>query len=243
MKLLALLSLPCVLVAQSLSISAGCVASCVPAAGFIQDKYFTGGSTQAIAGGQGVYAQLRYGVAFSYDIPRTNGLYDVRFNLAEPSQTAAGLRVFTIVANGASTPALDMFALAGFQMPDPQTVRVLVSSGNLHIAFASSIRTAFVNGIEITPVSQTGPILLSIDSSGTFQPVTLGPTLQLVGGMLITSFTLPQVAQMEQCIGSPVSPGSVCTGLYYIALSNGTAYIAAAPPTGFTLGAGWSPTQ
>ncbi len=154
---------------------------------------------------------------------------------------AAGIRVFTIAANGVSSTPLDLFALAGFNVPHPVTMGVLVLDGHLRVALASTARTAVVNGIEITPVAETAPVLLSLSTGGTFQPVVLGPTLVLVGGMLTTSFALPQVAQMEQCMGAPVTPTSNCTGLYYIVLSNGVAYIAAAPPTGFTLGAGWSP--
>ncbi len=237
---------------QSLAISAGCLAGCTPAPGFVNDEYFVAGSsTQPIAAGAGIFAQVRYGATVAYDIPRLNGFYDVAFDLEEPSQQAAGLRVFTISANGAATAPIDLFFSTGFMLPAKPTLRVLVLDGHLRISEVATARTALVNGIEITPVPATQPVLLSLNADGTFGMVTLGPTIVLVNGALTTNFTVPLVAQMwvypqvvsqtAVCPGPPAlwSPREICTGLTYLVLSNGAAYFGEPPPVGFVPGSGW----
>ncbi len=102
-----------------------------------------------------VYRSLRYGAAFSYGVPgfAPNQGVTVRLHFVEPSQTAAGKRLFDITINGiVAAHNFDVFALAGGENKGlavnfPATADAL---GRVTIAFSKNgYNVAFVNGIEI----------------------------------------------------------------------------------------------
>lgn len=90
---------------------------------------------------------LRYATSFSCTIPAPIGTCQVTLQFLENRPAVAtatvpasgpGLRVFTAAVNGVSTGLLDLFALAGAQMPyaaPPLTVPVI--DGLLHLSFTA----------------------------------------------------------------------------------------------------------
>jgi hypothetical protein len=95
-------------------------------------------------------------VAFKYTIPVTNGNYTVRLHFAELNKSAAGQRVFDVSIEGVKRlDRFDVFAAAGGA--NKAIVRefvTAVSDGNLTIDFIRQVDNAFVNAIEIIPVTQ-----------------------------------------------------------------------------------------
>ncbi len=150
------------LAAQSICINSGGPSIPPPttdACGFTQDKYSTTGniwgpgSPGYVPLPTGIWSTLRYGASFSYDIPVTNGLYQTKFDLIEPTQNGPALRRFTISANGVTSAALDLWQLAGMGVPYSLTfAAVPVTNSNLHLTFTAAIRSAVISAIEVTPV-------------------------------------------------------------------------------------------
>lgn len=148
------------------------------------DQYFTssypsGGSaalsepfnTERISNGSHV---------FNYNIPVTNGNYDINLLFAEnyfgdPSKGGGGVgsRVFDVFIEGTKVlEDFDIFAEVGHGVPATKSFTVDITDGQLNIQF-SALREeggadrAKVNGIEIVPASGT----ISV-SSVTLTPVT-----------------------------------------------------------------------
>jgi chitodextrinase len=101
-----------------------------------------------------IYQTERWGVS-NYTFLLANGVYTVRLHFAETYLAAAGLRLFSITANGA-IPAgwsdIDVFAQAGGGKT------ALIKEGALRITdnilsldFAARLDSAMINGIEIIP--------------------------------------------------------------------------------------------
>ncbi len=131
---------------------------------FQSDQYFTGGAVFSDPTmGAGIWSTLRYGPSFSYDVPITNGFYTVKFDFLEPNKTAANQRIFTITANGQQSDPIDVFAMAGVNIPTSTSLLVMVGNGHLRINFAAIIGNAVVSAIEITPASiPTGIMTLKL---------------------------------------------------------------------------------
>lgn len=230
--------------AQPLLISAGCVSPCNPDLGYLSDRAFTGGSVwNDPSEGTGIYATLRYGPSFAYDFNLPNGLYQITFGLLEPNVTTANKRRFSITAGTTSTGPLDLFTLAGLHVPYRPKLLVLVGNGTLHIQFTASIGNAVVSSIEITqppildvlPTDSVSCVLARL-IDGTLRCLPLGTQLSVANGKLVISG--PVIADFEKCSG--VLGASDCTGLSYVALSDGTKIIGTAPPPGFELDARWA---
>jgi hypothetical protein len=142
----ALLFLALPAIAQSVTIAAGSPT----------DQYFTGGVGAWPMPLPAPLAFLRYGTSFAYNIPLTNGLYNVSVMLAEPNKTAAGQRIFTVTANGQQTAPIDLYSM-GFTPPGTNAyslpIFTLVGAGLLHLQFAASAGNAVVSAIIITPMT------------------------------------------------------------------------------------------
>ncbi|MFD1143668.1 malectin domain-containing carbohydrate-binding protein, partial [Larkinella insperata] len=170
-------------------INAGGVAyTAVDGRPFVADTYFTGGST-ASAGNvpidatddDALYQTERYG-NFSYNVPVTNGYYNVTLHFAE---TFSGVingtttRKFNVDAEGVRRlTEYDIAQKAGGTLKAVQeTIGVYVTDGTLNLSFSQgSSQSAKVNAIEVvagTPPPNLAPVLSSIGS----QTVSLGQSL------------------------------------------------------------------
>lgn len=124
------------------------------------DQYFTGGSAwDDPTNGTGLYETLRYGPAFSYQIPASPGLYMVVLDFVEPNKTAPGQRLFTVAINGQRTGALDIWYMAGganHVISITYLALVPVDQG-ISISFQTANgQNAIVSAIRISPVWFTG---------------------------------------------------------------------------------------
>jgi PKD repeat protein len=104
-----------------------------------------------------IYQTERWGVS-SYAIAVANGTYTVRLHFAETYSgiTAAGQRVFSVTAEGA-TPSgwanIDVFAQAGGRnIALIKTATVSVTDGVLNLGFAASVNNTMISGIEVLPM-------------------------------------------------------------------------------------------
>ena len=103
---------------------------------------------------QGVYQTERYGNAFTYNIPVTNGDYTVRLHFAEIYWTFAGARVMNIdVENGQGKLSnFDIFATAGKNAANIQSFPIHVKDSAVTIHFSTVSDQAKISGIEIIPI-------------------------------------------------------------------------------------------
>src|SRR5208283_4764580 len=97
-----------------------------------------------------LYQSERYG-NFSYNIPLTNGNYNVTLKFAEIYWNATGQRIFNVSMQG--TPVisnLDIYAKVGKNAAYDVTKPVSVTNGTLNINFTTVVDNAKVSAIEIT---------------------------------------------------------------------------------------------
>jgi hypothetical protein len=126
------------------------------------DQYFVGPDKCAAGGacaftdstmGPGPFATIRYGygmIPLVYRIPAPIGSCDLALQFSEPNKTAAGQRVFTVVANDQTLVDVDILARAGAaKTPTTINLTVQVANGLLQISFTPKPGTwnAFVSGI------------------------------------------------------------------------------------------------
>jgi beta-galactosidase len=106
-----------------------------------------------VAGADGsLYDSFREG-DFSYHIPVPAGSYEVTLKFVEPSATAAGQRVFDVMANGKTAlKGFDVFAAAGDKLKAvDRTFEVEASHGAIDIRFQPIRGAAIVSALSVTP--------------------------------------------------------------------------------------------
>ncbi len=148
------------------------------------DQYFSAASASNLTTSETIPAGLpaflstkRYGT-FSYTIPVPDGAYTVSLYFCDMTSTAAGQRVFTVTANGASVLGnYDIVQDVGRAALAKKTFPVTVAGGGLKLGFSYSLKSALVNAIEVIPVPvapppPSGPLMTS--QLGDMQ-VTRGP--------------------------------------------------------------------
>jgi beta-galactosidase len=98
-----------------------------------------------------VWDMWREGGAFSYRIPLANGTYEVKLGFVEPTASAAGVRVFSVDANGVNQIAnLDVFAAAGAKNTAiARSFAVTVTDGTLRLDFKGVTGKAIVSNIAV----------------------------------------------------------------------------------------------
>jgi hypothetical protein len=93
--------------------------------------------------------------AFAFNIPVTNGAYNVTLYFAELNKTSAGTRVFDVTLNG--TTVLDHFDVwaqaGGIDKAISRTFPVTVTNGTVSIDFIREVENAKVSAISITPAT------------------------------------------------------------------------------------------
>jgi hypothetical protein len=132
----------CLAYAQPITIAAGSPA----------DQFFSGG-TGGWAMPTPAYPFLRYGTSFSYNVPLSNGFYNIAFVLIEPNKTAPSQRVFSITANGQTGSPIDLFGLVhADNQPFAYSMQAFVGAGWLRLQFVATAGNAVVSQIVITQV-------------------------------------------------------------------------------------------
>jgi Malectin domain/Bacterial TSP3 repeat len=121
------------------------------------DGKFSGGSTYTttatIAGtaDDRLYQSERFG-NFSYNIPVTNGNYEVTLKFAEVYFSAVGQRVFNVSVEGKTVLSnVDIVAKVGPRTAYDVTIPTSVNDGVLNISFSSVVNNAKVSGIKVEP--------------------------------------------------------------------------------------------
>ena len=139
---------------------------------WIADAYFTGGAdfstSSAISGtaNQQLYQTERYaeGGTMTYEIPISEGEYQVQLHFAEIFYTNAGQRVFNVNVEGGQGQLsnYDIFiAAGGANKAVIETFTVNVTDGGLTITFNSITEFAKISGIEVNAAGNVAPILLN----------------------------------------------------------------------------------
>jgi len=121
-----------------------------------------------------VYRSERYGqgkTSFSYNIPVSNGSYNVNLDFAESYVTGPGQRIFNVSINGTQVlNNFDIYAAAGgMNIPVVKTFNVAVTNGTLNINFLSgSVENPKVNGIEVLPVSVSSSVRINAGATTSY---------------------------------------------------------------------------
>ena len=102
-----------------------------------------------------LYINQRYAKSLTYELPVTEGNYNVILKLAESNFTDAGLRVFDLYAEGEVVASnLDLYSSHGLNAKDYTIKDVYVSDGSLTIKGNASVNNATIAAIIVT--SRTG---------------------------------------------------------------------------------------
>lgn len=133
---------------------------------FISDRFFygTGVQTQyplSVANTihDPLYATVRKGASFYYDIPVESGDYDVILHFNEPVWNQAGKRVFYAMCEKKQLVKIDIFQSVGQNSAyQSQIKRVKVTDGKLTLEFLKYIDEPILSGIEIHPASLTNTV-------------------------------------------------------------------------------------
>ncbi|MBD8679511.1 glycoside hydrolase family 2 TIM barrel-domain containing protein [Sphingomonas sp. CFBP 13720] len=108
------------------------------------------GKVVAGAGEPRLYASWRAGKAFRYALPLPDGRYRVTLHLFDPTETAAGKRVFTVVASGGATQRIDVVARAGGGLRATTVdLPATATGGMLTLDFAGVVGDAVVSAIDV----------------------------------------------------------------------------------------------
>ena len=123
------------------------------------DRGFTGGSVSTWSSVTGTtdpgrYGSVRYGMS-GYDLPMSEGQYDVTLHMMEPWATGTGQRVFDVALEGdVVLDNLDLYRAAGGRLrAHDRTFRVDVTGQNLNIDFTASVNRPIVSSISVVPVT------------------------------------------------------------------------------------------
>jgi len=174
---------------------------------WLADQLVTGGTTYAnsntIAGSTPapqVYRSERYGqgkTSFAYNIPVTNGTYNVNLDFSESYVTGPGQRIFNVAINGTQVLTnFDIYAAAGgMNIPVVKTFNVAVTNGTLNVNFLpGSVENPKVNGIEVVQGTLPPPSSTPAITTSSLPPSTVGlaysSTLSASGGSIPYTWSL-----------------------------------------------------
>jgi hypothetical protein len=167
------------------------------------DAYFKGGIVSTVVtggvactGDDYLYRNGRHGAAFRYNIPATNGTYDVVLHFAETwwgnlVPGGAGSRKFNVDIEGVrKLTEYDIYAKAGGAMTAVrETFRVEVKDGVLNLYFSKgSANLASVKAIELRPAAAPTRLATDIPVGGA-SSVRLYPNP--VAGLLTVQLSFP----------------------------------------------------
>ena len=126
---------------------------------FTADQYFSGGSLYhwsdpIVSTDAPLYQTVRYSpTSFSYNLPAPTGNYTLKLYFADDGVSAAGQRLFNVLANGQTLLSnFDVFATAGGKAIGISKSFAVTSSGNgVAVTFQAVRSTAMVAAIELLP--------------------------------------------------------------------------------------------
>jgi hypothetical protein len=97
-----------------------------------------------------LFAQVRSGRLFRYAIPVPAGTYTLNLLFADPQFTAAGKRVFNVIAEDQAALAnFDVALNGGGRSAIARSFPVTVTDGTLNLTFQRVVGKAIVSGIEV----------------------------------------------------------------------------------------------
>ncbi len=129
-----------------------------------------------------LYQSERFGQSFGYQIPVTNGTYEVALHFAEIYWTSATHRVFDVTVEGALViNDLDIWSLAGANAALVMPVTATVTDGVLNLAFTTSVDNAKIAAIDVHP-SSGGSNQPPTVNAGTDKTITLPTTTVTLTG-------------------------------------------------------------
>ncbi len=102
---------------------------------------------------QSIYQSERYGKAFNYTIPMTNGNYIVKLHFAEIYWTVPGKRIMNITIEGGQA-ILNNFDILGNTTPNTALIKefpITITDSVLNIQLTAVTDMAKISGIEIIP--------------------------------------------------------------------------------------------
>ena len=159
----------------------------------------TGGTINtsgANTGPASLYANYSYlptgvGNQMTFNLPASDGTYQIVLQFVEPSNISAGQRQFDVVINGTTVQAkVDVFALAGgYDKALALTYTVTASNGQgINIALVNDTgNLAIISGIElrhVNPLGNATPVVnlqLSTDGGTTWNTIATGVSLNQYG--------------------------------------------------------------
>jgi hypothetical protein len=167
-----------------------------------------------------------------YEIPISNGNWEIRLMFAETFFTAANKRKFSVlIENMLSIEDLDIFQSVGARTALMIPFTAAISDGAVTITFVKSVDNPMISGIEIVPA--TGPLSLPITKAPTVAPVSDGSILINCGGLGFTENAGERVWLADQYFhggNTYVDGGSDIEGtdddILYISERNGNFYYA-----------------
>lgn len=119
------------------------------------DKNYSSGSTYKVSSSISntsddvLYQSERYG-SFSYNIPLSDGTYEITFRTSENFHKASAKRKFDITAEGKEIVSnLDIFSVAGFATAYNIVKTVTVTDGTLNLKFNREIDQAKIAAFHI----------------------------------------------------------------------------------------------
>lgn len=179
------------------------------------DRFFTGGTantTQAAIAGvteDTLYQSERYGIQ-EYEVPVTQGTYNITLHFNENYATAAGARAFNVSVEGQNRLAsLDIFSLVGGNTAYSVDVdSIPVSDGNLSIALDAVIFNPTLSGFAI----------YSTDGGKYMEPPEPEPVPTPVPGDSEPSIGCGQNPGQKGSQGSPLNIGN--GNKYYVTTPN-----------------------
>lgn len=128
--------------------------------GFAPDSGFTGGT--AVQGASyellntddtALFLSYRSGADFSFSADLANGDYQLFLDFADPTSSAAGQRVFDILAEDRLVAdQFDIFARAGAKNAAALSAAVSITDGKLDLAFHGELGEAIVSAIVVLPI-------------------------------------------------------------------------------------------
>ena len=179
------------------------------------DQYFSGSSYAYVSTATSftstnnptLFKDERSGVngsAFSYQVPVTNGAYQVNLNFAELYWNASGQRVFNVNLEGQTAiQNLDIWSQVGKNTALTKAVQAIVTDGVLNIDFSSIVGDAEITSIEILRTGNVPP------------PVTAGtlafsaPTFTVnEDGTFLSAITVTRTGGSTGVVSAVVTPSS-----------------------------------
>jgi Malectin domain len=236
--------------ADEIRILAGSSKSHVDRAGrfWSEDRFFHGGMAQPGPNDlayrppdPNLYRFMRYGEDFSYDIPETPGVYELRLHFAEPtfrngtdvgSEGGENQRHFKVTLNGADLLSdFDVVADTGVSPVDVRAFRNIspAPDGSIHLRFTALMGPSFVNAIEIVPERRGRVLPIRIRAADTSFTDSTGrlwePDDYYIGGRLaahkgdVSGTPDPDLYAVERygnfSYAIPVPPGRYALTLYF----------------------------